>query len=634
MRIWLLSLLLMAFLGSGNGATGAPLEAYARLPSIENVAVSPAGRTIALIATNGLQRTIIVRDLESGQTTLRGAVGEHKIRDLKWAGEQHLIVVASIAKDDLALVNGYREWFFGSLIDLNTKKIKPLMAKSTADSGAILGPPEVRINDGQQAVFVPGLVLSGGKGLNSLFRVDLRNGTNRIVEKGAPDSVSWVIDSRGQPVAQEVIRGREWSVIARSESGWRTLLSLPWDIDRPYLVGLGRDDASLIYGVPDGKGDWSWKEIRLDGRPAAEFPFGPGTPRPIFGAGDGRLIGYRKLVGDDYRYSYFDPADQSAWDTVQATFPEDRVHLVSGSADRRKAVVLVDPPRNGPVYAFVDLRTRRAEWLGASYAGLAPEDIGSRERVQFNAADGLPLSGFLTLPHSRRPQDLPMVVLVHGGPASRDTPGFDWWAQAVASRGYAVLQVNYRGSTVTGELMTSGYGQWGAKMQTDLSDGVRALAARGVIDPKRVCIMGASYGGYAALAGATLDRGVYRCAVAISAPADLRRLIVDARTFGRGATRYWDRFMGVSGADDPKLERLSPLWNAAKADIPILLIHGTHDTVVPVEQSRAMADALRKAGKTPEVLIQEGEDHWLSGGATRLEMVNASMTFIERHNPP
>jgi hypothetical protein len=254
MRIWLLSLLLMAFLGSGNGATGAPLEAYARLPSIENVAVSPAGRTIALIATNGLQRTIIVRDLESGQTTLRGAVGEHKIRDLKWAGEQHLIVVASIAKDDLALVNGYREWFFGSLIDLNTKKIKPLMAKSTADSGAILGPPEVRINDGQQAVFVPGLVLSGGKGLNSLFRVDLRNGTNRIVEKGAPDSVSWVIDSRGQPVAQEVIRGREWSVIARSESGWRTLLSLAWDIDRPYLVGLGRDDASLIYGVPDGKG--------------------------------------------------------------------------------------------------------------------------------------------------------------------------------------------------------------------------------------------------------------------------------------------------------------------------------------------------------------------------------------------
>jgi dipeptidyl aminopeptidase/acylaminoacyl peptidase len=240
------------------------------------------------------------------------------------------------------------------------------------------------------------------------------------------------------------------------------------------------------------------------------------------------------------------------------------------------------------------------------------------------------------LPPGRDPKGLPLVVLPHGGPASRDTPGFDWWAQALASRGYAVLQPNFRGSDGFGRgFREAGYGQWGRKMQTDLSDGVRYLAGQGTIDPARVCIVGASYGGYAALAGATLDTGVYRCAAAVAGVSDLKRMLASQPDYGRtSTTRYWSRFMGVEGRNDPQLTALSPVAFADRVTIPILLVHGLDDTVVRYEQSEMMAKALRRAGKPVEFITLAGEDHWLSRGATRLQMLEAVAAFLEKHNPP
>lgn len=230
-------------------------------------------------------------------------------------------------------------------------------------------------------------------------------------------------------------------------------------------------------------------------------------------------------------------------------------------------------------------------------------------------------------------------MLPHGGPEGRDTLGFDWWSQALASRGYAVLQPNFRGSEGFGwDFIKAGFGEWGKKMQTDLSDGVRDLATQGIIDPKRVCIVGASYGGYAALAGATLDRGVYRCAVSVAGPSDLKKMLLSVREAHNGqmsaAQRYWLRFMGADGIKDPDLAAISPARLADKVDVPVLLIHGKDDTVVRYDQSQAMADALKKAGKPVTFVTLEGEDHWLSRGVTRLKMLTEAVAFVEKHNPP
>ena len=259
--------------------------------------------------------------------------------------------------------------------------------------------------------------------------------------------------------------------------------------------------------------------------------------------------------------------------------------------------------------------------------------------IQYAARDGLNIHGYLTLPPGAAdPSGLPLVVLAHGGPAARDVAGFDWWAQALASRGYAVLQANFRGSTGYGrDFLEAGYGEWGRKMQTDLSDGVRWLAAEGVIDPARVCIFGASYGGYAAMAGLALDSDVYRCGVSVAGVSDLRRMVNrEARRDVRKdnqAVRYWNRFMGAARLDDRALDDLSPAYLAASVDSPLLLIHGRDDTVVPIEQSRVMAQAMRRADKPVEFVELPGEDHWLSRSETRRQMLVETVRFLEANNP-
>jgi dipeptidyl aminopeptidase/acylaminoacyl peptidase len=206
-------------------------------------------------------------------------------------------------------------------------------------------------------------------------------------------------------------------------------------------------------------------------------------------------------------------------------------------------------------------------------------------------------------------------------------------ATTFASRGYAVLQPNFRGSTGYGaSFQRAGNGEWGRKMQSDISDGLAFLVQEGIADPRRACIVGASYGGYAALAGVTLQKGIYRCAASVAGISDLGKMInTEARQSGLDRTllRVLKQEIG-SGKD---LRAVSPIRFAEAADAPILLVHGKDDTVVEYEQSADMAQALKKAGKAVELFTLAGEDHWLSRGETRLAMLNAVVAFVEKHNP-
>jgi dipeptidyl aminopeptidase/acylaminoacyl peptidase len=296
-------------------------------------------------------------------------------------------------------------------------------------------------------------------------------------------------------------------------------------------------------------------------------------------------------------------------------------------------VVKVFGAQHGYAYALYDWYGHQATVLGQIYAGVvAPAQV---KKIAYAAGDGLLIPGFLTLPKGVTEKALPLVVLPHGGPAAADTLNFDWWAQALADQGYAVLQPNYRGSTISYAHEAAGFGEWGRKMQTDLSDGVRYLAAQGVIDPKRVCIVGASYGGYAALAGVTLDAGVYRCAVSVAGLSDLRLFLRRANTGSSNTTqRWWDRFLGVANPNDPAISAVSPIEHIASVNVPVLLIHGRDDTVVRYEQSEVMLKALKQAGKPVELVTLSDEDHWLSRGKTRLQMLQACVAFLKANNPP
>lgn len=642
---------LVLALGMFACAQAAPLEAYGGLPSIERIEISPDGAKLAVAVSNGEQRLLGIKTLPNGELKLH-PVGAAKVRRLDWVGSDNLIVTTSRTGKILGMTGNRSEYMMGYRFHLPSQKVFPLLQGSITKGGSgtyikdgnenlraslnvLAGPPEVHVVGGKPTLFLPGITFPQGWSTLTYFKMDLKTDRPELVAVGARHTRNMVLGEEGEVIAKsewEPESGR-WTLRLRKDAGWPVVYSAVSMLSPPFLAGRGRDARSVVVGE-FGENGTILREISTDGW-GETLPISDADGL-IYDPATGRLIGHHALIGEEERYTFFDPKDQAAWNAVKTAFKGDRLQLESWTQDRKKIVVLADSPTEGPAYALIDLTTRRADWLGGRYQKLAAEDIAPVRPVRFKARDGLDLTGYLATPNGAPGKNLPLIVFPHGGPAVRDEPGFDWWAQAMASRGYAVLRVNYRGSDGFGwPFLSAGFGEWGRKMQTDLSDGVRHLAQEGVVDPKRVCIVGASYGGYAALAGAAIDTGVYRCAVAVSGLSDLQRFVAWSKSQnGVSAQRYWSRFMGVGGARDPALAEISPAIQVAKVDIPILLIHGRDDTVVPLEQSQIMADALKKAGKPHEFIVQPGEDHWLSRGETRLQTLTATMAFVEKHNPP
>lgn len=622
-----------------------PLSAYGALPSLEMVRLSPSGQRLAFVTVSGEQRMLVMLDMATKAQVGGVDVGRAKVRDLDWIDETRVVITTSKTESIPQLGIEKGEFSTSQIYDPARGRLIGALA-NTRDVFTALFSQSVVHGENPQ-ILVRAWSFANPERLD-MYRVDLQSGRGSLAEVMGGNIGDYVLDPSGQSVARSEYdpRSQEWRLYFRNGAGFRKVWETVAPLDAPNLIGLGLNgDSVIIAGErPD---------MHQEGREDAQFfdvNFETGVWRPVrfdfvpqgllFHPVTNRLIGATRMTDEGQIYAFVDPAGRNLWARVQQTFAGRSPSLVSWSNDFKKAVVHSTGPRDAGSFYALDLDAGSLVKIGAAYEAIGPDQVGSVRPVSYAAADGLDIHGYLTLPPGvADPHGLPLVVLPHGGPASHDDPVFDWWSQALASRGYAVLQPNFRGSTGRGDsFLEAGYGEWGRKMQTDLSDGVRFLAAEGIIDPKRVCIVGASYGGYAALAGPTLDPGVYRCAVSVAGVSDLRVMVEaeasDSARRENETTRYWNRFMGGDGVNDRSLDSRSPARLAAQADAPILLIHGRDDTVVPIEQSRLMAAALRRAGKPVEFIELNGEDHWLSRGDTRTRMLEETVKFLQANNPP
>jgi dienelactone hydrolase len=470
----------------------------------------------------------------------------------------------------------------------------------------------------------------------TLFRIALGAHEGTVIDRGEAGASKWLLDQNGSVVATETHSdvSEEWSIKLGSAGKRRTALAGKSALDYPWIEGIAPDGNSVwIESTIDGHVQWQSLSL-ADGTLQGPVPDSGQFSAVVLDRLSGRIIG--AAIGDDFpRYRFFEQNISKAWEAIYKAVAEMRPKLISWSDDQLRFVVLLQTPEAGLRYVLVDLSSLKVAPIGPFYRGL--DIIAEVQRLNYPAGDGLPIPAYLTLPPGREARNLPLVVLPHGGPQLRDTAEFDWLSQALAAQGYAVLRPNFRGSSVSPDFVAAGYGQWGRKMQTDLSDGVRFLTGKGLIDPKRVCIVGASYGGYAALAGAAMEPTVYRCAAAIAGIADLSRMLerVKSENYARNSPeqQYWQRFLGVSGPGDAALGHLSPLTHVAAITAPVLLIHGRDDTVVPYEQSQLMAEALRRAHKSVTIVDLKKEDHWLSRSGTRLQALEALVAFLQANNP-
>ena len=628
-------------LGGHVTEAAVPLEVYGRLPALEDVALSPDGSRIAFVRTTQNTRVVAVVSIADHKALGGLRVGEEKLRSLEWADDNHLMIVTSATALPWGLRGMEHEWHLLQVYDVERHKTIPVpdlarLHESAPFMNVIAGRAMVRHVDGHTVLFVPAVYLQG-QTMRALIRVDLETWSERVVKEGSAATEQWLVDAAGEIIAEQDYDDpqQHWALKIRREGRLREVLSGREGIDYPHIAGFGPDaDTLLLRTLEDEEPVWRYVSLR-DGTLGAPAAALKELDAPIEEHRTHRMIG-GVHAGDDARYVFFDPAVQRRWDSVMNAFVGEHLRLISSSDDFQKMIVQVDGVRDGFVYELVDLRAHTATPIGDVYEGVKmPLEV---RRINYTAADGLQIPAYLTLPPERAEKSLPLIVLPHGGPADHDLAHFDWCAQALADQGYAVLQPNFRGSNLNRHFLAAGFGQWGRKMQTDLSDGVRYLVKEGMVDPARVCIFGASYGGYAALAGVTLDPGVYRCAISVAGISDLKRMLdwVNDNHLRRSSyeQRYWDRFMGASGSDDPVLNEISPIKHVEAVNVPVLLIHGRDDTVVSFQQSRVMADALQRAKKNVEFVTLAHEDHWLSRSETRLQMLQASVAFLRAHNPP
>lgn len=636
----LTALLTLAALSRAPGIQAAPLAVYGHLPHLENLALSSDGSRIAFVKTEGNDRTVAVVDRVKHEMIGGLRAGQEKLRSIEWADNDHLLIVTSVTTVPRGFLGDIGEWFQMQVYDLRSGRLFQVPGADTFDRvdvmNVIRGHVMVRHVKERTLLFIPGLQMTRELA-PALIRVDLETRASYVVRPGRSGNLGWLIDDAGEIAAEETYNqsNGHWSLFIRLEGRMREAAAGQDPIDFPRLLGWGPNaDTLLLQRVEDGDAVWRLLSLR-DGSIGPPLAEKQTLDRPIEDPRTNRMIG-GVHVADSDEYVFFDHGVQESWKAILAAFPGERVHFESATPDFRKMIVRVEGERHGYAYMLVDLDAHRAASLGDIYEGVKqPFDV---RRVTYTAGDGMQIPAYLTLPRGKPAKSLPLIVLPHGGPAARDTADFHWWPQALADQGYAVLQPNYRGSALSWSFISKGFGEWGRKMQSDLSDGVRYLAKEGIANPARVCIVGGSYGGYAALAGPALDPGVYRCAVSIAGISDLRRFLKwvnerQGRTSNR-SQRYWDRFIGVSGPDDAVVETISPIGHVSAITAPILLIHGRDDTVVPFEQSQLMYDALKGAKKEVQLVTLKAEDHWLSRGETRLQMLEASVAFLRAHNPP
>ena len=468
-------------------------------------------------------------------------------------------------------------------------------------------------NDDENILVSVQSALQGGEGYSTAELLELDSGRRKVVARAPVRRASYVADHAGEvrfaygAGADNHLRtyyregqGKDWVLV--NDEGTTGFRMIP--------IGFRADDAIAYVQVEHAAGPDSidaFDPATLERTPVLRHErVDPG--RILVDPATGSPIGAVFMDGLP-QSRFFDPDSPAARTqrSLEAAFPGQAVNLRSTTKDGGQQLVIVSSDRNPGDYYHFDRATRSATLWASRSRWIDPEQMAAMKPIQLNARDGLALHGYLTVAPGLEASGLPMVVLPHGGPFGvRDSWGYDPEVQLLAARGFAVLQVNFRGSGGYGKaFVEAGARQWGQAMQDDLTDATRWAIEQGIADPSRICIYGSSYGGYAALMGAAKEPALYRCAAGNVGVYDLEMM------FGRGDVqrlRSGENFL-ETWIGTENLEQHSPVNLADRIRVPVFLAAGAEDERAPPEHTRAMAAALERAGRPAELKIYEREGH-------------------------
>ncbi|NLC60184.1 MAG: S9 family peptidase [Gammaproteobacteria bacterium] len=611
--------------------------------SFNDIKISPTGEYFAMTVWLEDQTGLVVMRRSDGEltATFRFRGGTH-VDDFWWVNDDRVLMSISESfgsRDDplptgeLFAMNadgGRRELLVGWRVASNSaSNIRG--AKRAENVAAFLIDPML---EDERHVLIAVQPLAADPHTR-VERMDVYSGRRVQVTRAPVQRARFLTDSRGEVrfavgagsnnVSQLYYRegaGSEWTLVNDELATGR--------IETP--LGFSEDDALAYLQVEHPQGPDSVVAMDVATGERRELMRDEVVdPWPIYRDGGGPLIGVRYL-GGEVRTSFLDEKSEDArlYRSLEAAFPGHAIDIASATADGNLKLVLarsdVEP---GSIYLY-DNVAKKADFVLARREQIDPANMAPMRPVTIQARDGLALHGFLTVPKRADGGNLPLVVMPHGGPFGVfDGWGFNSDTQLLARAGYAVLRVNFRGSGNYGRSFRfAGARQWGRSMQDDLTDATHWAISEGIADPGRICIYGASYGGYAALMGAAREPDLYRCAVGYVGVYDLPRMVRENAQMGRWATTWSREWVGD---DTEALAAVSPDRLAEHIRIPVFLAAGGEDQVAPIAHSESMERALKQAGVPVETLYYRTEGHGFHAVENRRGFYDQLLDFLGRH---
>ncbi|MBM4025467.1 MAG: S9 family peptidase [Planctomycetes bacterium] len=472
--------------------------------------------------------------------------------------------------------------------------------------------------------------------VHDVYHIDLPTGVLSLRAKNPGNIVGWVADARLKVRA---------AMVATPEGGFNLLVRPTEDAEWETLVTWTADDSLTSHPVSFNKeGDALYLVDSRNANAGRLVKMELATRKIDVIAQDPQYdVSSVMIHPDTYQVqavaftrarTEWTVLDGAVKDDFQAIGKLDRGDFSVYDRDNADATWLVGFTKDdGPVsfYAY-EPRTKKGTFLFDHRPELKRYALARMEPISYQARDGLTIHGYITFPAWGRPKDLPLVLAVHGGPWARDTWGFDSEAQWFANRGYVCLQVNFRGSTGYGkDFVNAGDREWGAKMHDDLIDAVHWAIRRGYADPNKVAIFGGSYGGYAALVGATFTPDVFRCAVSIVGPSNLITLIRSIPPYWTPLLATFYKRVGNPDTEEEFLKSRSPLFKVERIKIPILIGQGANDPRVKQAESEQIVEAMKERGIPYEYVLFPDEGHGFAKPENRLKFYAVAERFLAKH---
>jgi dipeptidyl aminopeptidase/acylaminoacyl peptidase len=479
---------------------------------------------------------------------------------------------------------------------------------------------------GADAGFVKGIVV---------YKVNIKTQRATVYYKHKSNAGNWITDQQHRVRVGAQMEGDQVSILVYDLDlkKWKSLWTYKvFSEDQVDPLGFGKDPNEFYIRAYHQSRQAIFKVNLKDPELKRELMLADQhydiQGQLVYSPVNGEVIGVSASAAGGTHF--FDKELQLLQQKIDKAIPHHRNYIYSVTNDLKQFLVFSSSSTDSGTYYLGQTKPVKLDAVAYSYKKLSPALMSQTKTIHYKARDGLAIEAFLTLPKNGEQKNLPTLMFPHGGPMVRDNESFDYWTQFFVNKGYAVLQMNFRGSDGQGiGLRNAGLKNWGKEMQDDVEDGARQLIADGIADPKAIGIVGSSYGGYAALMGVVKTPDFYRCAISVNGVANVFDLVKSNRAFWRG----YNVIDEMIGNDNANLRAISPVNFADKIKAPVLLVHGTDDRQVEIKHSYEMRDALLKAKKDVTFVELPSEDHYLLNEKNRIDTFRAMDTFLDKCLP-